>query len=141
MVNATGLDDHIKTNINWSNKINDLYKGHVGINTFFTPNENYSRDISFVIDPSEVTLNDTLWNIHRSQIDITEEHIIVDNFKIENKSHHICVNGQVSDDINDSLHIDLKEINLEYLFDIINCKFYTTIPTTKIPTNFFRRSF
>ena len=122
VVNATGLDDHIKTNINWSNKINDLYKGHVGINTFFTPNENYSRDISFVIDPSEVTLNDTLWNIHRSQIDITEEHIIVDNFKIENKSHHICVNGQVSDDINDSLHIDLKEINLEYLFDIINFK-------------------
>ncbi|MBO5881532.1 MAG: translocation/assembly module TamB, partial [Paraprevotella sp.] len=122
VVNATGLDDHIKTNINWSNKINDLYKGHVGINTFFTPNENYGRDISFVIDPSEVTLNDTLWNIHRSQIDITEEHIIVDNFKIENKSHHICVNGQVSDDINDSLHIDLKEINLEYLFDIINFK-------------------
>ena len=115
-----GLNDNIQTSVAWDNNSDNKYCGNISINTSFYKIDKTIPESRIQILPTDIVINDTIWNIYESNITLNPNKININNLKLGNRDKHIIIDGKVSDQIEDSIKINLKEIDLEYVFDIIN---------------------
>lgn len=121
LVNAIAKDDNLITDITWdNNQTEEKFAGNLNTRTRFQKEFNEPMNVNVSILPSEAIINDTSWNVRPSMIDYRDKKILVSNLAIENGPRHLIVNGIVGNEETDTLRADLKEINLEYVFDALN---------------------
>lgn len=74
------------------------------------------------IQPSWLTVNDTIWRISPSTITIDQGHISVSDLRIASVygNRFLTIDGTVSDLDNDSLVADLGGIQVEYVLDLVD---------------------
>ena len=117
---AKGADDCLSTRLFWGNNTEVTYCGSLEAETKFsrTPSSPYLRaDIH--VKPSEIILNDTVWNLHESFIRIDSGFVDIDRFKVEHDEKHLIVDGRLAPSPADTLTADLKHIDVEYILDIV----------------------
>lgn len=131
---AQAQNNSIQTTLNWGNSSTVTYSGQVAAITHFMRDMQakgsdeaiqYSGKkklppLRTVIDiqPTNVILNDTLWDIHPSQVVLDSGKVYVNDFYFSHKDRHLRINGIVSKQAQDTVRLDLKEINIGYVFDI-----------------------
>jgi hypothetical protein len=123
-LDAQAGNDVLTTRLNWGNSATATYSGNVLAETSFSRSEDESNSLKTVIGvkPTQVILNDTIWEIHSSQIVADSEKIHIDNFFFGHTDQYLRINGYASQHSTDTVKVDLKEINIGYVFDIVNLK-------------------
>ncbi len=123
-LNTLAKDDELTTTINWGNNAAVTYSGELStVAKFFrTPGDKPLLKAVVDIQPTDVILNDTLWQVHPSQVVVDSGHIDVNNFHFSHRDRFIRINGRVSDKESDTIRVNLKEINVGYVFDMVNIK-------------------
>lgn len=118
---ATAKDDNLQANISWdNNQATEKFKGNVSTKAKFYQDFNEPMGVNISILPSNIILNDTTWQVRPGNIDYQNNKIRISKLALENGSRHLIVNGTVGEEQTDTLKADLKEINLEYVFDALN---------------------
>ena len=118
-LNAEAGNDKINTKLDWCNNLEVSYSGLLDVTTSFGhENDRILTDVQ--INPSEIIIADSIWDIKKSDIVISGKGIDVKNFMLSHAEQHLGINGIVSDNPSDSLVADLKDINIEYILDIVN---------------------
>lgn len=134
---AQAKDDHIQTVLNWGNSSSVTYSGKLAAVAQFIRAREDNTDINkrssrknqkeksalkTVVDvqPTHVILNDTLWQIHPSQIVVDSGKVHINNFYFSHEERHLRINGIVSDQPQDTVRLNLQDINIGYVFDIAN---------------------
>ena len=117
---AQAKDDIINTTLNWGNNEAVTYSGQLAAiaNFFRTGGEKPTLKTVVDIQPTHVILNDSLWQIHSSQIIVDSGKVDIKDFYFSHKDRYIRVNGRLSDKESDSVKVDMKDISLDYVFDI-----------------------
>lgn len=135
---AQAKDDCIQAVFNWGNSSAVTYSGKLAAVTQFIRESvretdggkqhlrsahKGRKDIPALktivnVQETDVILNDTIWKIHPSQIVVDSGKIHVNNFYFSHKERHLCINGTVSEQPQDTVRLNLKEINIGYVFDI-----------------------
>ncbi len=113
-------DDHLDTSLRWGNDKATTYSGELNSTIHFLKEEGKDMATTVRIKPSEVIIEDSVWNIHPALVRIEKKHIEVEDFLFEHGDQHIGINGTLSPRSEDSLTVDLKRVNLQYIFDIVN---------------------
>ena len=118
---CSAADNKLSTSITWDNgnSAKRLLGELNSIATFFT-NENGEKAASIEIIPSHINIGDKQWEVAASKIDYRKNFIDVEQFKIEHGQQHILINGTASDNTNDSLSIDLKAVDVDYVLNLVN---------------------
>lgn len=117
-------DNGINTLISWANNKSRLFKADLSASTLFVEDvnekggSNLRTEIS--LNKSPLVINDTIWTIEPSSITIAEGKINIDNFLINRNEQYLRLNGAVSNNPADTLLLDLNQIELSYIFDILN---------------------
>lgn len=121
---ALAQNDKVHTSINWGNNAVKTYSGKFStiINFFKTAGANPILQAKIDVEPTEVILNDTVWNIHPSHIEVDSGRVYIDNFLFKHKDQYLRINGKATKNINDTVKVELKDINIGYVFDIVNLK-------------------
>jgi hypothetical protein len=70
------------------------------------------------IEPTTVILNDTAWNVHPSQVVVDSGKVHIRDFRFSHKERHLHVDGTLSKLPEDTVRVDLNNINIGYVFDI-----------------------
>mgnify|MGYP001035021099 CR=1 FL=1 len=128
MINLTlkteAQNDQLRTRLNWGNNTVTTYSGEIAtVADFFKHDETQKAPSMRVsIQPSNIIINDTVWTLRQSDIAIDSSRITIDNFSFEHGKQHLHINGNLTQSPDDSLCIDLRNIRLEYIFDIIQFK-------------------
>ena len=113
-------DDIINTTLNWGNNETVTYSGQLAAITKFLRTEGEKRALKTVVDiqPTQIILNDSIWQIHSSQVVVDSGKVDINDFYFSHKDRYIRINGRLSDKETDSVKVDLKDISLDYVFDI-----------------------
>lgn len=117
---ARATHDDVYTGLNWTNHAEKNYQGSISANTRFSRNEENKMLTDIEFHPSQIIVNDSVWNVRASGIHVAPGSVSINRFAIEQGDRHLILNGRVSGNPEDSLTVDLKDINLEYIFNIVN---------------------
>ncbi len=122
IINQAKLDS-INTKIKWNAVDAKNYFGEIKSQTTFGKDENNYNTALVRFLPTEIVLADTVWNVHRSQVNIANDWSMnVHNFKVGNKNQHITANGFLSKQKEESLEINLRRIDLGFFIGLFNIK-------------------
>ncbi len=123
---AQAKNDNITTTINWGNNLATTYSGKLSAISHLGRHTN-SAGISSLkavveVQPTDIILNDTVWQIHPSKIIADSGKIAINKFYFSHNDQFIRINGNASTNIDDSIKVEMKDINIAYVFDIVNLK-------------------
>ncbi|MDD2960951.1 MAG: translocation/assembly module TamB domain-containing protein [Muribaculaceae bacterium] len=144
-LNINAINNIIDTDVSWWMDRKEAYNGKLNLSTLVSRDENKDLNATISINPTNVAFNDTAWNILPSKIDIIKDAIIVNNFEVKCDKQFIRIDGKASHNSEDNLAVELKDINLDYIFETLAIsnvtfggratgKFSASNLFTKIPT-------
>ena len=113
-------DDNVSTTLNWGNSAAVTYSGQLAAVAKFLRTEGEKPLLKAMVDvkPTDIILNDTLWKVHPSQVIVDSGKVDVNNFYFSHQDRYVRINGRLSDNPQDTVKVDLKDINMGYVFDI-----------------------
>lgn len=121
---ADAKENVVNTLVGWANNKEHLFKADLSASTLFVEEENEKGPAALrteiTLHSSPLVINDTLWQIQPSTIRMHNGKIAIDQFRVTHENQFLHLDGLVSSDPSDTLHMDLNQIELKYVFDILN---------------------
>lgn len=117
MLNAE--QDTVNTSIRWFTPENNKFNGNLDFSTSFHEDAQGKTSSNVKILPSQITLDNSTWQVHASNIDIAPKKIRIEKFLVEQPGRHLEIGGIISPNAKDSIIVDLKDIDLQYIFNMI----------------------
>ncbi len=115
-------NDVIKIHTLFLNKEEGKLKGEFANSIAFSKPDKKTLQTDIQFDAGELVLNNTLWKIKNSHIRIAGSKVDVNDFAVssQNKDQQLSIDGTFSaKDPNDKLHVQLKNIDLGYIFNTL----------------------
>ncbi len=119
-LDANAINNLLAAEIGWTNNRKHLYSGSINSVTQFFHNDKGEPSARISFHPSQIIINDTAWNVEPSAIIYSKDHLTVDRFAIEHGQQHLIASGVASKDPKDSVIVDLKDINVDYILNLVN---------------------
>ncbi|MDD4821935.1 MAG: translocation/assembly module TamB [Bacteroidales bacterium] len=114
--------DNLGVRLLWGNSSEKTYSGDIKFNAEVKEKSFGATqpDIFISILPTEMIMNDTLWIVDPAQIAISKNKVNVSRFSVHKEDQFVRINGDLSNLPEDSLKLELKDMNLGYIFAIFN---------------------
>lgn len=124
------IRDKVNVNIGINPRMTSVVKGNTGLTATFTrlpdsldPNGTLAVGVDIV--PSAITVNDKIWTISDGNIDYTRNRISISDFLINHDGQYVRIDGTASERAEDKVSVRLNDIDLEYIFNILNINYVT----------------
>ncbi len=133
-VAARAKDDDLAATIDWGNNSTVTYSGKLSAVAHFLREGGQTEEpavrqkgkrqlppLKTVVEvrQTDIILNDTLWTVQPSEVVIDSGRVHIDDFYFSNaQQHHLRIDGVLSDQPEDTVWVDLQQINIGYVFDI-----------------------
>jgi len=113
-------ENRLTASMGWENEDKVIYRGQLTTEAKLTRDPRTRRVTANIqINPTEVILHDSTWQISKAQIQI-DSAIHVQNFEVAHANQHVRVEGIASRSDGDSLVAELEQVNLTHVFNILN---------------------
>jgi hypothetical protein len=122
---AVGMDiadDFISSSINWDNNT-AKYRGNIALNTSFSREKRKStlRTI-IIVKQSDLFFNDSVWTLNPFDILIDSTDVKINRFQAAHLEQFVKINGAVSNNPDEEILVELKEVDLEYIFQSLHIR-------------------
>ena len=125
-INLYGKNNELTTDIHWKNTENSDFRGHIAFDTSFGRNHlTMNPEINVELKPTILQMGSADWNISRSNISYTDKFVTVKNLKIWHDDQFVDIEGVASGEYSDILRIKLADIDVEYVFDMLQINYVT----------------
>ena len=118
---AKAVNNELDTRLRWRDgkTVNGL-SGELNSITTLYRNLAEKPEAHVRVQPSHIILNDTVWNVEPSDILYSENNLLIDHFNVHHQQQHITIDGRASKNPNDTLTVDLNEVEVSYILDLVN---------------------
>ena len=116
-VDSHGFDGRHDTRIEW-NVANRPNYGDLRFTTSFRRDSTLTTRID--VNPGRIVFNDTVWTVAPSRVSVAQHRVNVSNFRVSHSDQLLSVNGSASADTTSTLMLELRDINLDYVFETLN---------------------
>ncbi len=86
----------------------------------FSKGDEGQAEAHMAIQRSNISIGDSTFTIHPSNIVYSKNRLVVNNFAITGKNQYVKVNGITTKNTNDSLMVDLNDVNVSYILNLVN---------------------
>ena len=121
-MDCSAANDTLATRIIWDNQQERPFKGDVSLITRFQDRDGIGKktDFNVTIPNSAFELGDSVWQVRTNEIAYKEGKLSVDNLAVENATQSLRVNGVFSDEPEDSVLLELQNIDVSYILNLVN---------------------
>ena len=112
--------EQLRGRMHWRSQSERIQMGEVDISSTFYQDDAGHTAVKGNVNQSNLIINDTVWTVHPSRFDLHDGVLDLDSLIVSKGDKYLCIQGRVSEDDSDSLVADLHQINLAYIFDLIN---------------------
>ena len=121
---SNAKDDRLNTKLSWVNDKEEKFEADISASTMFIEESDSEGKkklrTEITIPLSQIILKDSIWKIEPASITISGGNVNIDNFYVTKENQHLHINGVLSDNPKETLFLDLKDIEISYIFDILN---------------------
>lgn len=117
---AGAFDNHLNTSMEFHNDARRSLSGVLNTSTVFAKNEEGESTAYIDILESRTTIGDTTWHIHPARVTYYKDHLNIDGFHVSHANQEIGIDGTATHSVNDSLTVKLKNVDVNYVLDLIN---------------------
>ena len=123
-LDAAVENEKVNATVNWGNNTNNSYYGKVAATATFRKDETVGKMATHIdLHPSSIVLNDTVWHIHPSEVDIAATgNVTIKDFLFEHEDNFIKANGVIGKTDADSCLVGLNNIDIQYIIDMVQFK-------------------
>ncbi|MBQ0085607.1 MAG: translocation/assembly module TamB domain-containing protein [Prevotella sp.] len=118
-ISTQATDDILLTKLTWYNPTDNDFNGNIDTKTKFFHGNNGKTGLQTEIRPSDIIFNDSVFHISSGIIEYADRRMKVKNVGISNSHQHIRLDGVASDYEEDSLTVDLQDVNVEYVMEVV----------------------
>lgn len=117
---CNGVNNRADTNLSWKIDRKEDFHGDLNFSVGLDrATDDNSLSALVDINPTQLVFNDTAWQVLPAKVNIDHGVINVDNVKAIYDKQFICINGTASKNSTDQLKVELKDINLDYIFQTL----------------------
>jgi hypothetical protein len=117
-------DDKIGLKLQWSNDKTEKYEAEIDASALFTKDANKDgrADLrtEITVNPTRIVMKDSVWHIDPASATVTDGKINIDNFYITKGEQYLHLNGVISKDPRETFFLDMKDVEISYIFDVLN---------------------
>jgi len=114
-------DNHLGIDGKFRNHEGKAVNGQIRADASFHEDEAGKVTTQIDFRPSEFVINDTVWTVRPSQITYSKDDLRITDFAIvSNDGQHLKIDGRGTTDNNDLINLDLKDVNVEYIMNLVN---------------------
>lgn len=121
-VNLKTKPDNFIFSLDWDNKEKTLNRGKIVARGAFTRNADIKRNalLTVDIDSSDIYSANNLWKLSQSSFTLDSNAIKINKLYISNQDRHYLIDGSVSENLSDTLHLEFKGIDISPLNYLLN---------------------
>lgn len=119
-VSGIGHNGVCDLNAGWRINRSHDYHGQLSFRTAMQRHDNGKLETEMSLNPTQIVVNDTVWNVNSGNVNIYDNVIDVNNIFGNCDKQFIKIDGKVSKDPDDVLAVTLNDINLDYIFETLN---------------------
>lgn len=124
-IKAEAANDRINTLISFENDRDEKMKiGLLASSLFVSEKDEFGKEklrTEITIEPDQIILKDSVWELEPSSITVVDGSTIIDNFYLSKNNQYLRINGIASaKNPKETIYLDLNDIELGYIFDIVN---------------------
>ncbi|MCM1369457.1 MAG: translocation/assembly module TamB [Candidatus Amulumruptor caecigallinarius] len=123
-VNANGISDHYNAYIKWEGEKHLENNGNLSMGMDLRrilPGN--TLEVEAVIEESHFRLGDSDWNVNRTNASFDGNRLQIDGLRVWHGIEYVDISGKASSDPLDIMSIDLNNIDLSYVFDVLNINY------------------
>lgn len=116
--------DKMNVTVGWKQDVEKNFNGKFNTSTRFSKDDESGQlSVDVQINPSEFVFNDTIWNVLPSTVKFCDGKLQIDDFEVSHQQQYLRIDGDASSNPNDSIQLQLRDVNLDYIFDPLNIRF------------------
>jgi hypothetical protein len=116
-------NNKIDFKVDWLNADTIIYGGKILASTSIKQKESFGKpSFKITVLPSQIIVKDSLWYVNKTQIKIDTTSYDIHKFKINHGNQYFGLDGKISENPDDTLFFDFKNLNLANLNVITNVK-------------------
>lgn len=119
-VNAKAADNKLSTTIDFDNQGQKPIRGSLNADAQFFETELGTATAHVDIHTSEIIIGDTVWTVLPGNIIYSENDLLLDHVAVRHGQQHIIIDGHATKSANDSVTVDMKDINVAYILNFVN---------------------
>ncbi|MDO4510458.1 MAG: translocation/assembly module TamB domain-containing protein [Bacteroidales bacterium] len=118
-LNATAANGRIDTDLGWKFNRERDFHGNVLASVLLSKNDDKSLAVHTDINPSQIVVNDTVWQVNQGAFDISKGVITIYGIHANREGQFIDIEGVASKNPDDAIKLELKDINLDFIFETL----------------------
>ncbi len=119
-LSTDGRRDRLHTLLSWDTHRQPTLYGQMAATSTFLRDERGRIGADISIRPTQVNISDTIWTVSPASISLHDGVVDVNDFEVTQMKRHLRVNGRASSLPSDTLHAHLHDIDLQYVFGLID---------------------
>lgn len=124
-LDANAVNDGVDANVAWVINRKTDYSGKVSLSALLGRDSNDKFMTTVNVNPTQVVINDTVWQIHEGSLEYRNGIVDVDQIKGSCENQLIEIAGRVSHNPEDVLSVNLRDIHLDYIFETLKINHVT----------------
>ena len=114
-------NNNLYTSLAWDNHAKrERMSGQLNAVANFMTSSDNKQTAQISIKPSTINIHNSDWSIEPSFITYSDNYLNIKDFTIKHGNQHLIVNGIASEKDSDSIMVDLKDIDVEYVLQIVD---------------------
>ena len=120
-IDGFAVDNNLQFALHWNNNSpRKPVSGVLNATTQLYQNFSNKPEAHVRILPSDVVIDNSVWQIEPSDILYSTDRLLVDHFSVHNADQYISIDGTGSSRTSDSLVVSLSNVEVAYILDLIN---------------------
>lgn len=129
-IDVKGINDRVNAELRLNPSFKSNLKGNLAMDVSFSRLADFfntKSDLAVHVNilPSAISLSNTVWNVANGKIDYAGNRVAVSNFLVQHASQYIKIDGVASESPYDRLKVKLSDIDLDYIFGVLNINYVT----------------
>ena len=118
--NGNAADNNLSLALTWNNNNgNKPLSGTLNLSSHLYMNIDNKPEAQVSILPSDIVIDNSTWQVEPSDILYSTDRMLIDHFSVHNGQQYIMVDGTASKQKSDSVHVNLRGVEVGYILDLV----------------------